>query len=102
MSSSAGPIDGISRRADCSFLSASNMSLLVSLDIEPLSSQVEKACKLQLICVIRRSHEERATSIFNDLQSERREIVKFEERNDRAAPLLLVVHFQFPFGGHRG
>jgi hypothetical protein len=78
------------------------LSLLVSFDIETLASEVEKPRKLQLIGMIGRSYEEGSTTILYDLQSQRREIVKFEERYNRAATLPLVVHFQFPFGGHGG
>jgi hypothetical protein len=69
------------------------MSLLVAFDIETLAPQIQKARKLQLICVIRRRHEKFSTAIFDDLQSERRKIVELKKRKYGAATFLLIAYF---------
>jgi hypothetical protein len=66
---------------------------LVPLHIETLSSQIEKASKLDLICMVRCPHKECSAAIFYNLQSKRREVVKFEERKYRSSAIRLVVNF---------
>jgi hypothetical protein len=71
----------------------SSMALLISFDIEPLAAKVEQASKLGLTYFTRWSYEERPSSIFYDLRSERREVVEFEKQKYRAAALGSVVDF---------
>jgi hypothetical protein len=64
----------LNSRASCNASPA-----LVSFNIETLTAKIEEAGKLRLIGLVRRPHEKRSASIFDDLQSERWEVIKFEE-----------------------
>jgi hypothetical protein len=74
--------------------------LLIPFDQKPLTSQIKEADEFDLISLIGRPHTERSSAVFDDLQSEGREIVELEKRKYRSATFSLVVNFQSPFRRH--